>query len=666
MNSPQLIQPEKLLSLLFYSPNATAVYQGEDINIVSANEAMIKFWGKDKSVIGKTMLDAIPELEDQPFIDMLKKVWKSGETFTAKNYPAFLNKDGILQKFYFDFEYKAILNDADETEYILHTAFEVTERYQALKMVEEKSIAEKKLIDELATLNEEYLTTNEDLSLKHEELFNTHNDLLQTREKLLITYHTLAENEKRFKTLVEKAPVAMASLIGDEFTIDIVNDMVLQIWKKDRSVLGLPLIEALPELDGQNFINILKDVYKTGEPYFGKESKALIEENGLLIEKYLNFTYQPIFDENNQSRSILIVASDVTEQVKSRESMVEIKTRLEIALDASKLGSTEVTLSTGEMESNDQFKRNYGYRPEEEFNYKNLFEAILPEYRDTIKNMVQEAIRTNGIYKAEYPVKWRDESIHWIQANGRPRYDKSGVADRMVGMTVDITEKKLLEQQKDDFLSVASHELKTPLTAVKGSIQLLNRIKDRPYSDVHIRLIEQAERGIDKMHVLIDDLLNMSRLGNDQLMLEYGYFNLYDMLKNSCHHIRLENKYQLIIIGDPLTQVYADEHRIEQVVVNLVNNAVKYASDSKEILISIDSTEDHIKVSVQDFGAGIAESILPHLFDRYYRAEYVGKSYSGLGLGLYICSEIINKHSGKIGVESQIGIGSTFWFTIPK
>ena len=116
MNSPQLIQPEKLLSLLFYSPNATAVYQGEDINIVSANEAMIKFWGKDKSVIGKTMLDAIPELEDQPFIDMLKKVWNSGETFTAKNYPAFLNKEGILEKFYFAFEYKAILNDADETE----------------------------------------------------------------------------------------------------------------------------------------------------------------------------------------------------------------------------------------------------------------------------------------------------------------------------------------------------------------------------------------------------------------------------------------------------------------------------------------------------------------------------------------------------------------------
>ncbi|MCY1692750.1 ATP-binding protein [Exiguobacterium sp. SL14] len=111
--------------------------------------------------------------------------------------------------------------------------------------------------------------------------------------------------------------------------------------------------------------------------------------------------------------------------------------------------------------------------------------------------------------------------------------------------------------------------------------------------------------------------------------------------------------------------VYADEHRIEQVVINLVNNAVKYAKDSEEIHISIESLENEIKVSVRDFGNGISESLLPHLFDRYYRVEHMSKSYSGLGLGLYICSEIIKKHSGKIGVDSKLGEGSTFWFTLP-
>lgn len=666
MNSPQNIEPEKLLSVLFYSPNATAVYQGDDIKILSANEAMLNFWGKDRSAVGKNILDAVPELIGQPFFDMLQNVWRSGETFTAKDYPAILNIDGTLQTFYFDFEYKAILDASGKTEYILHTAFEVTERQEAVRMVEEKSKSEQKLIDDLSALNEEYLATNEDLSSKHEELFSVNNKLLQTRKELLTANHTLAENEKRFKTLVEKAPVAMASLRGENFEVDIVNDMVLNIWNKDRSIIGLPLEQALPELIGQSFIDILTEVHRSGEPYFGKENRVLIEKEGFLEEFYLNFAYQPIFDENNKSASILVVASDVTEQVQSRHSLIEIKNRLEIALDASKLGSTEVDLATGKMQSNDQFKYNFGFMPEEEFNYPDLFEAMLPEYRPKIKSLVQEAIRTNGIYKAEYPVRWKDGSIHWIQAHGRPRYNKNGEADRMVGMTSDITEKKLVEQRKDDFLSVASHELKTPLTAVKASIQLLNRIKDRPYSEIHTRLIEQSDKEIEKMHMLIDDLLNMSRLGQDQLMLEYGVFNLHEMLSKSCSHVRLENKYRLILKGDENLEMYADAHRIEQVVVNLVNNAVKYAKDSEEIHISIEALENDIKVSVRDFGNGISESAIPHLFDRYYRVEYMSKSYSGLGLGLYICSEIIKKHAGKIGVDSKIGEGSTFWFTIPK
>lgn len=666
MNSPDHIQPEKLLSVLFHSPNATAIYSGSDIKIISANEAMLNFWGKDRGVVGQTFSNAIPELHDQPFFSILKNVWNTGETFNARDYPATLNVDGILQQFYFDFEYKAVLDAQGNTEFILHTAFEVTERKQSELRLEEKAKSEQQLIDDLSALNEEYLTTNEDLISKHDELFAANNDLLHARKELLTVNHSLTENEKRFKTLVEKSPVAMASLRGENFEVDIVNDAVLKIWNKDQSVIGLPLLQALPELEGQQFIEILNTVYKTAEPYHGQEIKALISENGNLVERYLNFVYQPISDEHKKSTSILVVANDVTDQVIARKSVTEINNRLEIALDASSLGSTEVDLATGTMQSNNQFKHNFGFLPEEDFKYADLFEAMFPEYRDKIKALVQEAIRTNGIYKAEYPIKWRDGSIHWIQAYGRPRYDENGVANRMVGMTSDITDKKLTEQRKDDFLSVASHELKTPLTAVKASIQLLNRIKDRPYSDTHVRLIEQSDKGIEKMCLLIDDLLNMSKMGQDQLNLEYNTFNLHQMLNKSCSHVRLDNEYQLIVESDNGLEIYADEHRIEQVVVNFVNNAIKYAKDSKEIHITAELFEDHIKVSVKDFGQGISESEIPHIFDRYYRSSHLGQSYSGLGLGLYICSEIIKKHSGEIGVKSTVGEGSTFWFTLPK
>ncbi len=667
MNAPNQIQAEELLSVLFHSPNATAVYAYKegDLTILSANKAMLKFWGKDKSVIGEKFKTALPELHDQSFYDILINVWNSGETFMAKDYPAVLLTNGFPEKFYFDFEYKAILSPDGKTAYILNTASEVTERQKAMKMVDEKSKSEQKLINDLSALNEEYLATNEDLISKHEELFNANSELLRIKKELLTANHTLVENEKRFKNLVEKSPVAMASLQGEHFEVDIVNNKALQIWNKDRSVVGMPLSEALPELKDQPFIDILKEVYVTGKPYYGKELKTMLEKDGELIECYLNFVYQPIFDEHHATASILVVATDVTEQVQARESIIEIKNRLEIALDASRLGSTEINLSTGTMDSTNQFKYNYGYRTEDDFTYLDLYQSILPEHRRRIKDLVKESIKNNEVYKAEYPVKWKDGSIHWIQAHGRPRFNNEGIADRMVGMNADITDKKLAEQRKDDFLSVASHELKTPLTAVRASIQLLNRIKEKPYSQTHIRLIEQSDRGIEKMCMLIDDLLNMSRLGQDQLMLEYQTFNLHEMLSKSCHHVRLEGKHELILKGDELLEIHADEHRIEQVVINLVNNAIKYAKGSKKIHIFTEAEQDYVKISVRDFGQGISEAVIPHLFDRYYRAEHAGKSYSGLGLGLYICSEIIKKHSGKIGVESKIGEGSTFWFTLP-
>jgi len=665
MNSPDLILPEKLLGILFKSPNATAIYSGEEITILSANEAMLNFWGKDRKVLGKTFIDALPELSGQPFFEILQRVWHSGETYLAKDYPAVLEIDGEFKNFYFDFEYKAIHDENGKIAYILHTAFEVSDRIAAKNLIYEKSKAEEQLTRDLGELNEEYQITNEELLSINSKLENANKELVQFKNKLQHLNHTLTESEDRFRSLVEHSPVAMASLKGIDFEIDVVNDAILEIWGKDRSVVGLPLVKAMPEIEEQNFLNILREVYASGKPFYGKEHKTKLTINGNSVERYLNFVYKPISNSDGTSNAIMIVATDVTDQVNSRETVTEINTRLQIAMDASSLGSTEVELATGIMQSSDVFKRNYGFSPEEEFKYSDLFEAMFPEHRERVKGLVQEAMRTNGIYKTEYPIRWRDGSVHWIEAHGRPRYDENGNPDRMVGMTADITEKKLFDQRKDDFLSIASHELKTPLTILKASIQLLGRLRNEHFTETHIKLIDQSAKSVETMVTLIDELLNMSRMNEDQLQLEKTNFNLYDMLSKSGDHIRMEGKYDIIIKGDQNLSVYADENRIDQVVINFINNAVKYASQSKEIHIKIEELKDRIKISVQDFGEGIDAKIQPHLFDRYYRADHSGKSYSGLGLGLYICSEIIKKHDGEIGVESTLGEGSTFWFTLP-
>ncbi len=511
--------------------------------------------------------------------------------------------------------------------------------------------------EELQTMNEEINSTNEELATLVREL--------HTSQDLLINSHNkLTQSEHRFRNLIQQSTVAIAVLSGPKFIIESANDRIISIWGKDRSVIGKPLHIALPDLAGQPFLDILANVYSSGETFHGTEAKLTMPIEHISKDIYVNYTYQPVL-ENGKTIDIIVVASEVTEQVNARKEVEEINNRLQIALDASALGSTEVVLATGKMSSTDQFKANYGFEAKEEFNYPDLFNSMLPEYRDRIKELVAQAIAENSVYKAEYPVKWRDGSIHWISAHGRPRYDESGKADRMVGMSADITEQKLFQQRKDDFLSIASHELKTPITSLKAALQLLDRIKDKPTTTTHIKLIEQSNRATEKISLLVNDLLNLNRMTEGQLKLNKTIFIISEMFSQCCNHVRMEGKYNLIFEGDTKLAVHADEHRIDQVLVNFINNAIKYAPESIDIHVHVSKIGDQAKVSVKDTGVGISPEILPNLFDRYYRVDHNSKNYSGLGLGLYICSEIIKRHGGEIGVESEPDKGSTFWFTIP-
>jgi len=227
-----------------------------------------------------------------------------------------------------------------------------------------------------------------------------------------------------------------------------------------------------------------------------------------------------------------------------------------------------------------------------------------------------------------------------------------------------ITAKKELEQRKDDFISIASHELKTPITSLKASLQLLDRMKDQPNTATLPRMIDQANRSVNKVTVLIDMLLNATRMSEGQLGLQLERFNALELLKASCSHIQTAN-HNFVFEANPELEIFADENRVEQVLVNLVNNAVKYAPGASEIYLKAEKLGDRVMISVRDLGPGILAEQLPHLFDRHYRADFSGMQYSGLGLGLYISAEIVKRHGGEIGVESTPGLGSTFWFSLP-
>lgn len=220
-----------------------------------------------------------------------------------------------------------------------------------------------------------------------------------------------------------------------------------------------------------------------------------------------------------------------------------------------------------------------------------------------------------------------------------------------------------LLQKKDEFISVASHELKTPITSLTASLQLLDRMKADPQPQLFEKMISQANKSLQKLNRLVGDLLNTNRIASGKLELRQKLFHPVELALDCCNHVRSEGKYEIVVEGDPGIGVLADEQKIDQVLVNLVNNAVKYAPDSKTIYINVRQEGVVAKITVRDEGPGIGTEHLPHLFKRYYRSD--NHNTSGLGLGLYICSEIIQRHGGEIGVDSEPGKGASFWFTLP-
>jgi PAS domain S-box-containing protein len=212
--------------------------------------------------------------------------------------------------------------------------------------------------------------------------------------------------------------------------------------------------------------------------------------------------------------------------------------------------------------------------------------------------------------------KRADGLYRWHLIRLMPIKNEDGQMQLWVGTATDIQELRLLQQQKDDFISIASHELKTPLTSLKASLQLLDRIKDNPTAAMLPKLIVQANKSLDKVNTLIEDLLNASKANEGQLHISPKLFVLSKIIDECCQHVRTEGIYKITTKGDMNVEVYADATRIDQVVINFVNNAIKYAPESNEIRISIETINSMVKVSVIDKGPGIPPEKLRYLFDR--------------------------------------------------
>ncbi len=225
-----------------------------------------------------------------------------------------------------------------------------------------------------------------------------------------------------------------------------------------------------------------------------------------------------------------------------------------------------------------------------------------------------------------------------------------------------------LMAKKDEFMSIASHELKTPITSVKANLQLLEAMVDKGYdANTLAPFVKKTTLQVDKLTGIIQDLLDVTKIQAGKLELFKTDFNLRELINECIDESRpVNDKHVIEIKGDTGLMLHADRNRVEQVVCNLLTNAFKYAPAAPEIEIEYHHLTDSgkVRISVTDKGIGIPEDKVDHVFDRFYRVEDSTKYFAGVGLGLYISSEIVKRHDGQIGVNSVPGQGSTFWFVI--
>jgi len=250
-------------------------------------------------------------------------------------------------------------------------------------------------------------------------------------------------------------------------------------------------------------------------------------------------------------------------------------------------------------------------------------------------------------------------------------------------LEAEITERKKAEQEsahrlvmqhaaeelmarKDEFMSIASHELKTPITSVRASMQVIERMMDKHEGMQPAGpFIGKAIKQVDKLTGIINDLLDVTRIQAGKLELARTDFNLMEMLTECKEQCQIDDRHIVSLTGDEKLMINADRNRLEQVVSNFLTNAFKYSPETEPVSIDFAKVDDNkIRVEITDHGIGITEDKIESIFDRFYRVENTSKYFTGLGLGLYISSEIIKRHNGEIGVESLPGRGSTFWFII--
>lgn len=474
---------------------------------------------------------------------------------------------------------------------------------------------------------------------------------------------------------LETAP-NMYLILSPDLYILTASKLYLKATSATREMIaGKHIFEAFPdnpEWAGANGVaNIkasLEEVLRTKQPHIMPIQKYDVPDYknpGKFIERYWDPCHTPILDESGDIQYIIQLATNVTEKVLAQKAQKESEERFRTMAE----GSGILIAVTDEDGRATYFNRQWAAftgRSVEELTKNGWVDLIHPEDKDSFLNSFSENIIKQSAFVVELRLRHQQNEYCWLLLKATPRFYTDQSFGGYIVSCIDISQQKKNEQRKNDFISMVSHELKTPLTSMKGYMQMLQVNAKKLNDSFAIPILGKANNQVKKMTGLINGFLNVSRLESGQIPLNRQLFDLADLMKEAEEETTSTIASHLIVFRPVMTTyVNADRDKIGQVVQNLINNAVKYSPAGTIIHVACVTVNGQARVSVQDQGMGLAKQDQSRVFDRYYRVETPAtQAIGGFGIGLYLSKEIIERHGGQIGVESTLGQGSTFWFTL--
>ncbi|WP_205525526.1 PAS domain-containing protein [Pyxidicoccus trucidator] len=485
-------------------------------------------------------------------------------------------------------------------------------------------------------------------------------------------------------TLFEQVPALLGVLRAPDQRFVVANARMRQIHG-NRPLVGRPIREALSELEGQGFLELLDTVFATGEPFSAREMPARLDRrnDGELSEGYFDFMYQPMLDTAGQVEAVILFAVEVTDTVLARRKESELagalresEQRLRSALAAANVGTWRLDLGTRLNLRDANFNRILGLEPKETLSpLEDFFARIHPEDRPGIEEAIGRAIRERGVLEAEYRILRTDGAVRWIRDQGQVLLDARGEPTHLTGALADITEPKRLTaemRERADFerqlIGIVSHDLRNPLSAITLAVSVV--LQRGGLDDRMERHVQRIQRSAERATGMIRDLLDFTRARQGGGIPVFPRpADLHEVAHAVVDEVHAASPGRKLVAEQSGNGAGTwDPDRLAQVLSNLLGNALQYSPPDSPVRVVSRGLEDGVVLEVHNEGAPIPPEQQPRIFEPLERGAERPEDRGGrsIGLGLYIVRSIVQAHGGTVEVRSSAEEGTTFTVRLPR